>query len=430
MTSKNRLHSALSALACTALLTGAAALEGAVQSTDRPIADSFIVVLKADAGSRGIGEPRTTAQVASDLAGFYGGRTARVYESALQGFHFRGSSAAAENLSRDPRVAYVAQDGLVTLASVQTPTPSWGLDRIDQRPIELDAEYTYYADGAGVDLYIVDTGIRSTHDDFGGRVDTVNGFTAIDDGHGTEDCHGHGTVVAGVAGGSTFGVAKGATLHPVRVIGCDGMGSIANTIAGIDWITERQEQVGARPAVVNISLYNSFSFPLEDAVEASMAAGVVYVVAAGNDGLDAPCYISPQRLPAVITVGASDETGARWPSSNYGPCLDLFAPGTAIVSTSNAADDAFSVMTGTSVASPHVAGSAALVLATNPGATPEEVQAVIVAAATAGTLADIGEGSPDLLLYSVFEGEGTVPQSIFNDGFEVGDLSGWVGDIP
>ncbi len=430
MTSRKRLPSALSALACAALLTGAAALEGAVQPVDRPIPESFIVVLKADAGAQAIGAPRTTAQVASDLSGFFGGRTERVFHTALQGFQFRGSSAAAESLSRDARVAYVAQDGLVELASVQTPSPSWGLDRIDQRGPDLNTEYAYYSDGTGVDLYIVDTGVRSTHEDFGSRVDTVNAFTAVNDGVGTEDCNGHGTHVAGIAGAATFGVAKGVTIHPVRVVGCDGMGSLSNTIAGIDWITARHQAPGTRRAVVNISLNNGFSFPLEDAVNESIAAGVIFVVAAGNDGVDASCYLSPQRVPGAITVGASDATGARWASSNYGECVDLFAPGTEIVSTFIRDDADFLAMTGTSVAAPHVAGTAALVLSSHPEATPDEVQALIVAAATEGRLADVGAGSPNLLLYSAFEGEGAPPLPIFIDGFENGDLSAWIGDIP
>ena len=411
------------------LTFSAMAAQAAVQPVDRPIAGSYIVGLRADAGAQSIGAPRTTAQLATDLSGFYGGQTSKTFEHALQGFAFRGSSAAADNLSRDPRVAYVAQDGVVTLSTVQTPTPSWGLDRIDQREAELNTEYSYNSDGAGVDLYIVDTGIRSTHVDFGGRVDTVTAFTAIDDGLGTEDCLGHGTHVAGVAGGSTYGVAKGANLHPVRVIGCDGMGSISNTIAGIDWITSRHQAAGTPRAVVNMSLYNGFSFPLEAAVETATAAGVVFVAAAGNDGLDSPCYISPQRMPAVITVGASDEAGARWANSNYGECLDLFAPGTGIVSTFIRDDDDAVPMTGTSVAAPHVAGTAVLVLAANPEATPEEVQALIVAGATAGTLTDIGEGSPDLLLYSTIAGGVGAPVAIFSDGFESGDIDGWpIGD--
>jgi subtilisin family serine protease len=215
----------------------------------------------------------------------------------------------------------------------------------------------------------------------------------------------------------------------VRVVGCDGLGSLSNTIAGIDWITARHLSPGAPRAVVNISLNNGFSFPLEEAVSRSIAAGLVYVVAAGNDGVDASCYLSPQRLPEVITVGASDEAGARWGDSNYGPCLDLFAPGTAIVSTYVSDDADVIAMTGTSMAAPHVAGTAALLLAGDPEATPAEVQARIVAAATADAVQDVGEGSPDLLLFSSFAGGGAL-EPVFSDGFASGDLSAWIGDTP
>jgi subtilisin family serine protease len=423
MTSMNRFNCALIALSTSTLLGGTAAF-GAIQPADRPIADSYIVGLRADAGTQSIGAPRTTSQVANDLAGFYGGRTVRTFESALKGFAFHGSSAAADNLSRDPRVAYVAQDGLVTLSGgVQAPAP-WGLDRIDQREEALDSEYSYSGDGNGVDVYIVDTGIRSTHDDFGGRVDMEASFTAIDDGHGAEDCYGHGTVVAGVVGSATYGVAKGVTLHSVRVVGCDGTGSIANSIAGIDWITARQQAPGARRAVVNMSLYNGFSTPLEEAVGASIAAGVVFVSSAGNDDLDIPCYVSPQRMPAVITVGASDGASARWTASNYGECLDLFAPGADITSTFVRNDQDTTIMSGTSVAAPMVAGTAALVLAAHPAATPAEVQEMIVAAATPDVLSDIGAGSPNLLLYTA-DIAGTTIEAIFGDGFESGDVDGW-----
>ena len=332
MTSSHRIDSSLLWILPIALLSGAAAVQGAVHPADRPIRDSYIVVLRADAGAQSIGAPKTTAQLASELSSFYGGQASKSYRSALQGFAFRGSSASADNLSRDSRVAYVAQDGEVTLSAVQTPAP-WGLDRIDQRDPSLDTEYGYGTDGAGVDVYVVDTGIRSTHEEFGGRVDTVNAFTAVDDGLGTEDCNGHGTMVAGVVGSATYGVAKGVALHPVRVVGCDGTGSISNVVAGIDWLTQRQQAPGARRAVVNMSLYNGFSFPLEAAVSTAIAAGVVFVAAAGNDNMDIPCDISPQRMPAVITVGASDDSGARWEYSNYGACLGLFAPGVQISTT-------------------------------------------------------------------------------------------------
>ncbi len=424
MSSPRNPFRASSWILCTTLLAGAVSLQGAIQPAARPIADRYIVVLNADAGTQSIGTPLTTAQLASNLSGFYGGQTTKTF-GTIKGFAFQGSAASADNLSRDSRVAYVAQDGLVTLSTVQTPSPSWGLDRIDQRDTELDTEYEYYNEGAGVDLYVVDTGIFSTHQDFGGRVDTVNSFTAVNDGLGTEDCHGHGTHVAGVAGSSSYGVAKGVTLHPVRVVGCDGQGSISNVLAGIDWITVRHQAVGARRAVVNMSLNNGYSQPLDTAVEQSIAAGIVFVVAAGNDGVDASCYLSPQQVPGAITVGASDETGARWASSNYGACLDLYAPGTSIVSTFIRNDADFLAMTGTSVAAPHVAGTAALVLAANPEATPDEVQAMIVGAATEDVLTDVGEGSPNLLIYSAFAGPSPILSPIFGDGFESGDLTGW-----
>lgn len=414
---------ALFAMVAFTMVAGSAG--AAVQAADRPIADRYIVGLRADAGAQSIGAPRTTAQLATDLAGFYGGQVERTFTHALQGFAFRGSSAAADNLSRDARVAYVAQDGLVTLAGgVQNPAP-WGLDRVDQRAGTLDSEYSYAGDGSGVDVYVVDTGIRSTHQDFGGRVDVVGSFSAIDDGLGAEDCYGHGTAVAGVVGSATYGVAKGVTLHSVRVVGCDGTGSISNTVAGIDWITARQQMAGARRAVINLSLYLGFSFPIEDAVGAAISAGAVFVTAAGNDGLDTPCYVSPQRMPAVITVGASDDASARWGASNYGECLDLFSPGTGIESTFVRHDQDTVVMTGTSVAAPMVAGTAALILAAAPEATPAEVEELLLASATPDVLTDIGEGSPNLLLYTVIAPEGQI-ETIFADGFESGDTIPWM----
>jgi subtilisin family serine protease len=423
MNSSRRLGISLFSILFATLICMASAAQAQIRPASRPIANSYIVVLNSNAGSQSIGVPATTAELASDLSSLYGGETTKSFK-ALRGFTFQGSALAADSLSRDPRVAYVAQDGVVSTSAVQTPSP-WGLDRIDQRATELDTEYAYNNTGAGVDLYIVDSGIRSTHEDFGGRVDTVGAFTAIQDGLGTEDCFGHGTLVAGLAGGATYGVAKGVSLHPVRVIGCDGLGSISNVIAGIEWITARQQQPTARRAVVNMSLNNGFSFPLEEAVSRSIAAGVVYVAAVGNDSTDASCYLSPQRLPEVIAVGASDENNARSGNSNYGECLDLFAPGVLVMSTSASSDTAAGETSGTSMAAPHVAGTAALVLAENPNATPQEVQAMIVAAATEGALTDVPEGTANLLLYSAFAGNSNTPDVIFADNFETGDLSGW-----
>lgn len=421
----------MTATACPArLLTGALTVFLAVAATpataailraDRPIAEQYIVVLDDEVARMALSAAGpSVAQVAADLGGFYGVRVDRHYAAALAGFAFRGSAVAAEALARDPRIAYVAEDGWAEVSSVQTPIPSWGLDRIDQRPDSLDSQYTYFGNGTGIDLYVIDTGIRSTHQDFGGRVDTTDAFTAIADGNGTEDCNGHGTHVAGVAAGSTYGVAKGVTVHPVRVLDCGGQGPVSNIVAGVDWIAAHYTGTEPTRAVVNLSLRAGYSQALDQAVAASVALGITYVVAAGNDADDA-CYLSPGRLSQSITVGATDESGARWASSNTGTCVDLFAPGVLIYSAFNRADDDVVPMTGTSSAAPHVAGTAALVLAADPNLTPDEVQAAILAEATAEVVTDVGQGSPNLLLYSAFAGDGLqVEPTIFADGFENG----------
>jgi subtilisin family serine protease len=409
-------------------LAGSALGAGQIERAERPIAGRYLVVLDDGAVSSLAGESAAQAlgRTSNEIAQLAGGAVDRVWSSALRGFAFEGDAWSAGNLLRDPRVARVAEDGRVELSGgLQTPTPSWGLDRIDQRTSELDSEYAYQQDGAGVDLYVVDSGIRATHVDFSGRVDTVAAFTAIEDGLGTGDCNGHGTHVAGIAGSTTFGVAKHVTLHPVRVVDCGGWGMVSNVIAGIDWLTARHQAPGSRRAVVNISLNNSFSEPLELAVSASIAQGIVYVVAAGNDGDGSACYLSPQRLPESITVGASTEAGSRWEMSNNGPCVDLFAPGADIVSTFPIDDTSAIAMTGTSMAAPHVAGAAALYLAANPQASPAQVQAAIVEAATGGVLEDIGENTANRLLFSAAAEEQTTPD-VFASGFEEG-FSGWSG---
>jgi len=415
------------------VLLGAAPLlaSSPIERTDRPIAGQYLVMLDDEvARAARSGNGAGVAQVAADLAGFYGGSVGRHFTSALAGFVFRGNAAAAEALARDARVARVAEDGWAEVAAVQTPIPSWGLDRIDQRPATLDSQYAYNADGEGIDLYVVDTGVRSTHQDFGGRVDTVDAFTAIADANGTEDCNGHGTHVAGVAGSATYGVAKGVTIHPVRVLDCSGLGPVSNIIAGVDWITAHYTAGEPTRAVVNFSIKASFSFALEAAVANSIAAGVTYVVAAGNDGADA-CYLTPGRLPAAITVGASDATGTRWASSNLGTCVDLFAPGTAIQSTYHRNDADSAPMTGTSAAAPHVAGTVALMLAADPELTPDEIQAQLLAEATVDAILDPGAGSPNLLLYSAFvEGGLQTSPGLLADGFEAGSFAAWSSAVP
>jgi subtilisin family serine protease len=412
-----------------------AAAAAPIRKAAQPVDGQFIVVLRdgvVKAAGGGFADPRPSLPEAADeMAREHRGRSGRSYGHALIGFTFEGDREGAEALAADPRVAYVAEDGWVELAGQATP-PSWGLDRVDQRPAALDAYYEYYADGAGVDVYVVDTGIRSTHSDFGGRIDLGGSFTALDDGYGTEDCNGHGTHVAGIVGGATFGVAKGVTLHAVRVLDCTGRGLISNIVAGLDWITARHSTTtttdggtsggggkkggGKRTtsattaasgprAVVNMSLATTWTSTLDDAVANSIAAGIVYAIAAGNGSEDA-CYVSPARVPAAITVGSVANTDTPAASSNFGPCLDLYAPGVSIVSSFLRSDSDAVAMSGTSMAAPHVAGAAALLLSVNETLTPAEVATLIEAAATTGSLSSLAGGSPDRLLFAPFTGYG------------------------
>ena len=331
-------------------------------------------------------------------------RRGSVFTDTLSAFVVYTDRRGAVALARDPRVAYVAEDGWVTASEVETQfdPPSWGLDRIDQHTLEFDGLYQYFSSAADnpVHVYVLDTGIRDSHADFGGRVDVVNSFNAYDDGVGTDDCHGHGTHVAGVIGGDVHGVAKNVILHPVRVLNCRAGGSVSAVVAGIEWITARVLE-DPHAAVANMSLSTAASDLLDDAVRASIAAGITYVVAAGNDGADA-CDFSPARVPEAITVGATTRDDLRLLGSNHGQCVDLYAPGTGIRSTYNRSDTDTSSMTGTSAAAPHVAGIAALLIGQRPDMLPGSVADLVITGATRVDTPFLPDGN-DRLAYALIE---------------------------
>ncbi|QSQ22669.1 S8 family serine peptidase [Pyxidicoccus parkwayensis] len=334
------------------------------------------------------------ANIARELVSLNGGRVLRTYEHSIHGFLANMSEVEAQRLLSDSRVAYVQENGLIHVSATQT-NATWGIDRIDQRDLPRNSSYTYNVDGTGVHAYVIDTGIRLTHTEFTGRLG--NGYDFIDNDSDPSDCYGHGTHVSGTLGGTTWGVAKKVTLHGVRVLDCTGYGNDAQVIGGIDWVAANH----IKPAVANMSLGDVGIQAIDDATERLIAAGVTTVVSAGNDSANA-CNYSPARTPNAITVGSTTSSDARSSFSNYGTCVDIFAPGSSITSASNSSNTGSTSMSGTSMASPHVAGAAALYLSANPTATPAQVRDALVNNATPNKVTSPGTGSPNKLLYTLF----------------------------
>ncbi|GAA3896196.1 hypothetical protein GCM10022244_02850 [Streptomyces gulbargensis] len=374
---------ALPAQAAPAPAEGTVLAAGAADA----VPGSYIVTLKQDAGFKA-----SSAQ-GRKLIARYGGTVGKTFGAALDGYTATLDATQARRLAADPAVASVEQNRLVRADATQTNAP-WGLDRIDQANLPLNGTYTYPdSAGAGVTAYVIDTGVRISHSEIAGRA--VNGYDAVEGDTVAQDGNGHGTHVATTIAGKTYGVAKAAKIVAVRVLDNNGSGTTAGVIAGIDWVTSHH--TAGAPAVANLSLGGGASTTLDNAVKRSIADGVTYAVAAGNSGVNASST-SPARVPEAITVGATNSSDAKASWSNYGSVLDIFAPGVSIKAGWHTGDTATNTISGTSMATPHVAGAAAVHLAGHPSATPAQVASALVNGSTPNKVTSPGSGSPNRLL--------------------------------
>jgi subtilisin family serine protease len=396
------LTTALLVALLPAASAGAAGKKGSIAEVGKAVPRSYIVMLDPAVSS--------VADVATALARVHGGELGYVYNHALKGFSIEIGRAGALAISTDPRVELVEENPVVRKIATQS-NPPYGLDRVDQRNLPLSGSYVYNATGAGTTAYIIDSGVRVTHSDFGGRAS--HGYDFVDGDADASDCDGHGTHVAGTVGGSTHGVAKSVSLVAVRVLDCNGDGVGSDIIAGVDWVTA--QHVSGDKDVANMSLGTQIgtSSTIDAAVRNSIADGTTYALAAGNGGplgvADNACNYSPSRVTEGIVVSATDSQDRKASFANYGTCVDIFAPGSAVVSTWNTSDTATNSISGTSMASPHVAGAAAQYLEANGPTSPPAVESALNTNATTGKVVSAGSGSPNRLLYNGFISAGTTP---------------------
>lgn len=344
------------------------------------VAGSYIVLLDKKADKK-------------DLAAEYGGKLQRNYSSAVNGFSASGlSETEAKRLAADPAVAKVVQNKKFSINATQDNPPSWGLDRIDQADTAGDKKYTYPdSAGEGVTAYVIDTGVRVSHKDFEGRA--THGFDAVDNDDSADDGNGHGTHVAGTIAGTAHGVAKKAKVVAVRVLDDNGSGTTEQVVAGIDWVTKNHKG----PSVANMSLGGGADEALDAAVSKAIASGVTFAVAAGNESTDAS-QGSPARVKEAITVASSTKDDAQSEFSNFGQIVDIYAPGSDITSAWNDSDEGTKTISGTSMATPHVVGAAAIYLGAHQDATPEQVATALTDGATADKITNPSEGTPNKLL--------------------------------
>ncbi|MRX28265.1 S8 family peptidase [Kangiella sp. HZ709] len=422
-----KLKKVVAGLAIALGVTGVHAGEYRVaQDSTKKIKNQYIVGFKEaplqSMQLSGFNNASAVSFMAQDLGAKYRGNVKMTFKKALKGGVFKMSQKDAQTMANDPRIAFVEEDQMMSINATQN-NATWGLDRIDQANLPLNSTYNYDTSASNVNAYIIDTGVLNSHSDFGGR--SFSGIDTVDNDNNSTDCNGHGTHVAGTVAGSTYGVAKGAKIYGVRVLGCNGSGSNSGVIAGIDWVANNH----VKPAVANMSLGGGASSATDNAVANLVNSGVTVVVAAGNDNSNA-CNYSPARAPSAITVGSTTSSDARSSFSNFGTCLDIYAPGSSI--TSAWSNGGVRTISGTSMASPHVAGVAALYLANNPNATPAQVTAAVTGNAISGKVSDAKSGSPNLLLQSLFGGTPPPPpppgDAELTNGQAVTGLSGSTGN--